>query len=125
MGLLPSVRIILGMLLLGVVARADMTVGQYREGLADKKNAVMLAGAKAIVRATADGISWANTEATRRGTPLYCQPPKLVLDAPEFLEMLDSQISAAAQRFTESQLLSLPIGSLLMYAMMTRFPCEK
>jgi hypothetical protein len=107
----------------GVQLPAEMTVTDYREALASSNERVV-ASMKMYVSGMGSGISWANGQATRTNSPLYCSPPKRGLSGENYIDILNKAIDDFSGQATAKQLDEFPIGALLMRGLRTTFPCS-
>ena len=80
---------------------------------------------KNYVRGLGEGILEANTQATLKGIPLYCQPEKLALTTENYIDMIDRQIETAKRYHKDEELRELGISMLLMLQLLETFPCSK
>jgi len=68
------------------------------------------------------GYSWANAALeSRKAKPLYCVPPKLVLEAENYLRTLDREIKESQSKTDLT--LDTPVEAVLLRALIKTFPC--
>jgi hypothetical protein len=112
-----------GCLLLVMISgvRAEMTVKEYRTGIASEKSSVVTL-TKLYVQATGEGITWANVASRSAGAPIFCQPQQLAIVSELYLDILDCQItSLSEQKNVEGEM----VGLLLLKGLKETFPCKK
>lgn len=106
-------------------AHAQITVKDYRATLTlndETKVSVM----KLYISGIGEGLLWANSEETRRKTPLYCMPEKLELVTDNYVALIDGQIKKLSQRggATKAELDDFAVGVLLLNGLEATFPCK-
>lgn len=73
------------------------------------------------IRGLGEGITWANTAATKK---LFCTPAKLALGVDNFVDTLNRQIDNLKHSWPQSKLEEMPIGALLLRGLIETFPCS-
>jgi hypothetical protein len=111
--------------LIALPVHAQITVKDYRATIA-LNNKSEVAEMKLYISGIGEGMLWANSEATRMKTPLYCEPEKLELVADNYLGMIDGQIRKLSQEggATKTELDNVAIGVLLLKGLEETFPCN-
>jgi hypothetical protein len=94
-----------------------VTVKEYREEMAS--SAVRRGLMNTYVRGLAEGIQWANADATNEKKNLYCEPD-IVLGVETYIDILDRTIK---ERSDHSDYDKMPIGLLLLHGLRATFPC--
>ncbi len=102
--------------LLAGTASADMTIDQI---LSDKVNRSFVLD---VIRAQADGISWANTylDVTRH-EPLFCQPGKLAITPEQYLDIASRYVR---EHPSDAQKPANSLGLILILSLIEAFPCK-
>jgi hypothetical protein len=108
-----------------VQVKAQITVKDYRATMV-ANNRTEVAELKLYIGGMGEGILWANSEATSKKTPLYCEPDKLELVADNYIGMIDGQIKKLSQPggVTKAELDDFAIGVLLLKGLEETFPCK-
>lgn len=82
------------------------------------------------VKGIGDGFVWTNTllQTTKRD-PLYCTPQKLGMNSQNYQQILESYLPVLASkvqwpRGTWKSVDDVPLGFVLMEALMDAFPCD-
>jgi hypothetical protein len=128
-GTIPAMRILmLAPCLLAfscLHADAQLSVKDYRATLT-VGNKSDVAELKFYISGMGEGIIWANAEAARRKTPLFCEPDKLELVADNYLGFIDGQIKRLSQPggATKAEVDSMALGVLLLSGLEETFPCK-
>ena len=73
------------------------------------------------------GYSWSNTFLERRGDKkLYCEPQKILLNAENYIDIIDTQIAVLKKRnFPLQAIMETPVELLLYIGLVDSFPCSK
>ncbi len=73
------------------------------------------------------GYSWSNTFLERRGDKkLYCEPQKILLNAENYIDIIDRQIAVLKKRnFPLQAIMETPVELLLYVGLVDSFPCSK
>ena len=73
------------------------------------------------------GYSWSNTFLERRGDKkLYCEPQKILLNAENYIDIIDRQIAVLKKRnFQLQAIMETPVELLLYIGLVDSFPCSK
>ena len=73
------------------------------------------------------GYSWSNTFLERRGDKkLYCEPQKILLNAENYIDIIDTQIAVLKKRnFPLQAIMETPVELLLYVGLVDSFPCSK
>jgi hypothetical protein len=110
-------------LVLGLSARADVTVATYHKALSlggDLKEV-----AEAYVMGAGLALEAANAELrdTRHQPPLFCTPPSLVLNNENYESIIDGWIKGHSRLLPSSQVEKFPVYIVLMRGLIETFPC--
>lgn len=73
------------------------------------------------------GYSWSNTFLELRGDKkLYCEPQKILLNAENYIDIIDRQIAVLKKRnFQLQAIMETPVELLLYIGLVDSFPCSK
>jgi hypothetical protein len=109
--------------LIGTAARAEISVKQYLT-VAPSRDQSLIEMTTAYINGMGAGFTWANGRLNARGMPkLFCTPRSLSLNANNYIDILDKQISRMSQKETPG-LDDLPIGFVLLLGLEETFPCK-
>jgi hypothetical protein len=103
---------------MAMTLQAEITVKDYRQqmSLADRRMLeIHMAG-------LGTGIAWANAQAERFKTPLYCPPGKLAIQTENYIDIINRKIKESSERIPASHD-HTPIVMLLLDGLMKTFPC--
>jgi hypothetical protein len=73
------------------------------------------------------GYSWSNTFLERRGDKkLYCEPQKILLNAENYIDIIDTQIAVLKRSNLPLQaIMETPVELLLYIGLVDSFPCSR
>ena len=80
---------------------------------------------KKLVFALGEGMLWANGEANRAGSPVYCQPENLALGEDNYVDILNRVIRTVSNPANQAEVDDYPVGGLLIQGLKMTFPCAK
>ncbi len=110
-------------LLLSVNANAGgITVKVYLDAMS-RDNEQITAMIERNIMAVNDGLMYANNELKHSNQErVYCQPPKLAMNAKVLIGFLDSEIESYLEKGIDIS--PVPIGMLLVKSLKKNFPCN-
>jgi hypothetical protein len=105
-------------LMMGISLRAEITVKEYQEGIADPRVAETI---KTYITGLGTGMVY--VEAVTKGTPLFCAPDKISINQGNFLEIINSQIKEREATIGKEGTARMVIGGILLKGLIETFPC--
>lgn len=106
-------------MLVGLTARADMTVAQYESGMQSKRTAQIV---RLYVHGLGDGMAWTNE--IQGHPPFYCTPPNKAVGDEEYFDLINLQIEAYNSQMSAAEVAKLSVGLLLLKGLQQVFPCN-
>ncbi len=110
---------VLSMLLFSHAAQAEFSISGYNllKNMSGNERFI------AYLDGTVNGLTWANASLQYRDLPLlYCQPPKLTINADNVIELLDGYLER--NRELVGRLGDPALGMVMILAPQDAFPCN-
>lgn len=77
---------------------------------------------KIHINGVGEGYSWSNSILAKRGDKVfYCPPPKVALNAENYIDIIDAQVS----KMKSSGMVEIPVELILFFGLVDSFPCSK
>lgn len=117
---------LVGALLAGGGARADMAIADYL-AIARGEGAVRADFAVVYLAGTLDGLEAANAAARARGRPYYCGPADRAVTVLELKPALDALLARAVEQQRDFERYSrvVTVGTASLTALARLFPCPE
>jgi hypothetical protein len=97
---------------------ATVNVRQYKLDMAADNGFT-----KSYVYGVGEGLLMANIEASKKGSALFCQPPKLALTIENYADIIDRVIRELSNA-PASEIDPIPIPIILLRGLRETFPCS-
>jgi hypothetical protein len=108
---------------LPVAIWGEIDIGKYRESIRTHDGKELM---DVYVAGVGEGLGWANASLINRGDrPLYCAPQTLSPNGEFYVSILLSQIKLISTRYSQAELLKLPIEPEVLVGLQNTFPCPQ